>query len=104
MPKWVKIMAARKRKTLIVCQNVTTIFSTGATMGLLSQVTESRVIRKSVKHGSEGGGWKSALSGNSLAAHPTHVRFGSGGGVGNCPADHNWYWPTEYCRRTPTKI
>ena len=36
---------------------------------------ESRVIRKSVKHGSEGGGWKSACEGNSLAAYPTHVRF-----------------------------
>jgi hypothetical protein len=29
------------------------------------------VIRKTVKHGSEGGGWKSAQAGNSLAAHPT---------------------------------
>jgi len=36
---------------------------------------ESRAIRKSVKHGSEGGGWKSARKGNSLAAYPTHVRF-----------------------------
>jgi hypothetical protein len=29
------------------------------------------VIRKSVKHGSEGGRWKSAREGNSLAAYPT---------------------------------
>ena len=32
---------------------------------------ESRVIRKSVKHGLEGGRWKSACKGNSLAAYPT---------------------------------
>jgi hypothetical protein len=29
------------------------------------------VTRKSVKHGSEGGCWKSARKGNSLAAYPT---------------------------------
>ena len=33
------------------------------------------MIRKAVTRGSEGGGWKSAQLGNSLAAYPTHVRF-----------------------------
>jgi hypothetical protein len=44
-------------------------------MGLLSQVTGEPCDTETVKHGLEGGGWKSAYLGNSLAAYPTHVRF-----------------------------
>jgi hypothetical protein len=52
-------------------------FTTGDTMELQSRnrSLESHVIRKAVTRGSEGGGWKSAQLGNSLAAYPTHVRF-----------------------------
>ena len=41
---------------------------------------ESHVIRKAVTRGSEGGGWKSAQLGNSLAAYPTHAGICAGGG------------------------
>ena len=40
-------------------------------MGLLSQVTGEPCDTETVKHGLEGGGWKSAYLGNSLAAYPT---------------------------------
>jgi hypothetical protein len=51
------------------------------------------VIRKSVKHGSEGGGWKSAYSSNSLAAHPTSRPVRRGPGGSNAP-----WLPGEYQR------
>ena len=41
-----------------------------------NRLLESRVIRKSVKRGSERGGWKRAEHfSTSLAAYSTHVRF-----------------------------
>jgi len=71
---------------------------------------ESRVIRKSVKHGSEGCGWKSARKGNSLTAYPTCARACPepvegirAGGASNCPPsrDAGWLlrrWYTNGCQ------
>jgi hypothetical protein len=62
-------------------QNAETVLSIIRERGQLysrNRSLESHVTRKSVTRGSEGGGWKSAQSGNSLAAYPTHAGICAG--------------------------
>ena len=64
---------------------------------LRHRLLESRVIRKSVKRGSEGGGWKSAHLGNSLAAYPTARTVLRGDGCRNAPLLPGIYLSVRTC-------
>ncbi len=72
-PDWMKKMSARRRKTLVVCRSCHQNIQYGRYDG---QALKRKEYGQATSHGRvmcslEGGGWKSAQTGNSLATYPT---------------------------------